>query len=167
VLNDMPYEALSYCWGHQQESDRSQIELWDETSWNALSVTANLIAALGRLRHTDGERCLWIDANCIDQSNNAGKSQQIRLMGRIYLGASMVLVGLGESEAKDELAFELKKEISKIDQEESRLFGRIYTEHWTPPLEIMTRDWFSRRWIIREAAHARNIEVHCGSYARL
>jgi Heterokaryon incompatibility protein (HET) len=58
VLNDMPYEALSYYWGHQQESDRSQIELWDGTSWNALSVTANLKAALGRLRYTDGEICL-------------------------------------------------------------------------------------------------------------
>jgi hypothetical protein len=39
---------------------------------------------------------IWIDAICIDQSNNLEKLQQIPLMGKVYSTASKVLVYLGE-----------------------------------------------------------------------
>jgi hypothetical protein len=40
---------------------------------------------------------LWIDAICINQSDNEEKSQQVRLMGEIYSKAEVVRVWLGPS----------------------------------------------------------------------
>ena len=44
---------------------------------------------------------IWIDAICINQSNNEEKSQQVAMMGEIYSGAAEVLVWLGEDAFDD------------------------------------------------------------------
>ncbi|KAF2193975.1 hypothetical protein K469DRAFT_709454 [Zopfia rhizophila CBS 207.26] len=53
------YEALSYVWG---DSDNPRSISVDK---HGLSVTANLHAALSRLRDHSLERILWVDAVCI------------------------------------------------------------------------------------------------------
>ena len=87
------YECLSYCWGNGLPDHSIRID------GRAYSVTSNLLTAI-KTRH----RCLqgsdvpiWIDAICIDQSNNEEKSVQVRLMGDIYSQAAAVLVWLGEA----------------------------------------------------------------------
>jgi hypothetical protein len=72
-----PYKALSYVWGDPEVTCTITI--------NGLPVekTANLVAALSRLRDLD-EANYWIDAICIDQQNKAEKSEQVQLMGEIY-----------------------------------------------------------------------------------
>jgi hypothetical protein len=44
---------------------------------------------------------LWVDAICIDQENNAEKAQQIRLLPRIFQGASSTCAFLGGGEEID------------------------------------------------------------------
>lgn len=58
-----------------------------------LSITESLYNALRRLH--DEHTVLWIDAICIDQSNDAEKNQQVPLMKNIYEAASLVLIWLG------------------------------------------------------------------------
>ncbi|KAH7120724.1 hypothetical protein EDB81DRAFT_233400 [Dactylonectria macrodidyma] len=40
---------------------------------------------------------LWIDQICINQADNGEKSEQVGLIGSIYLGAKQVLVWLGHA----------------------------------------------------------------------
>ena len=89
--NAPDYEALSYTWGTRDESANIKVN----AQW--FPVSPNLLAALKQLRLNHGKngepkRMLWIDAICINQSNNSEKSHQVMRMKDIYVNASNVLV---------------------------------------------------------------------------
>jgi hypothetical protein len=68
-------------------------------------ITSNLMSDLLRLRLRDEPRLLWIDAVCINQTDNVEKTKQIRLMRKIYESAVRVLVRLGEGSEESALTF--------------------------------------------------------------
>jgi len=83
------YEALSYCWG--DESQRSPVlvnvqgnEQGHGTKQVAVSITQSLGDALTDLRLWYDDRVLWADAICINQTDNAEKSVQVRQMLQVY-----------------------------------------------------------------------------------
>jgi hypothetical protein len=80
------YEALSYTWGAREAL--TTISFNDRT----MVVRRNLWMALSHLRHLTEPRVLWIDAICIDQSNNDERRSQVSKMFKIYEQASMVAV---------------------------------------------------------------------------
>lgn len=102
-LSDEPvYAALSYVWGPKEYREI-------RVNGNAYKVTKNLHYALQSFRttlkpvHRRGlsvtpriPPCsiLWVDAICINQSDIAERSQQVRLMFRVYSQANAVLVSL-------------------------------------------------------------------------
>ncbi|KAK4225946.1 ankyrin repeat-containing domain protein [Podospora fimiseda] len=90
-----PYEALSYVWGSPLTTKSIRVN----GHFN-LVVTENLYAALMCLRDQFIQRILWVDAVCINQSEQEGalkeRSEQVQAMARIYAQASRVLVWLGE-----------------------------------------------------------------------
>jgi hypothetical protein len=96
------------------ESDRNYVITMDGQN---MEVTRNLYQALLHLRDDPKEdragdtRVLWVDAICIDQKNNAEKGEQIRSMARIYKQATRVLMWLGESDEKVDLAFDTVEEL--------------------------------------------------------
>ncbi|KAM0540538.1 hypothetical protein ACHAPJ_013586 [Fusarium lateritium] len=63
---------------------------------HVLSISGNLHAALRALRRSDVHRLIWADAICINQNDVEERSQQVRLMGKIFSGACQVIVWLGE-----------------------------------------------------------------------
>lgn len=94
------FEALSYVWGtmarkHRMTCDGSTVE-----------ITENLFSALTHLRHNDTTRILWVDAVCINQRDNAEKSDQVARMGPIYRAATTVLVWLGPAGQMSDVAFQ-------------------------------------------------------------
>ena len=75
------HDALSYVWGsatHQREILCNGV---------ADSVTANLFAALKRLRHATDNQLLWIDASCINQADAKEKTDQVLQMRDVYATA--------------------------------------------------------------------------------
>ena len=58
------------------------------------SLPVNLKDALDRLAYSYGDYCIWIDALCINQRDDAEKMQQVSLMGRIFSEAAEVLIWL-------------------------------------------------------------------------
>ena len=50
----------------------------------AFPITTNLALLLRHLRHPIVPRILWIDAICINQTDNDERSWQVRLMAYIY-----------------------------------------------------------------------------------
>jgi hypothetical protein len=85
-------EALSYVWGSPTVTNEITC---DE---RRKKVGRNLYDALERLRLPDKDRILWVDALCINQSDNKEKTQQVRIMGEIYKRARRVLIWLGNGD---------------------------------------------------------------------
>jgi hypothetical protein len=78
-FHDFPaYEALSYHWGDPN------ITLPITLDGKSFQVTKNLAEALQCLTVTDESRFLWVDAICINQTDDSEHSQQVRSMARIY-----------------------------------------------------------------------------------
>ena len=102
--NLLEYDALSYTWGTQQEL--VDINL----NGRHFPIGPNLLSALRQLQsHARGNskrRKLWIDAICIDQSDNDDKSRQVMRMKDIYADAEQVLILIGEPDNLSELAFD-------------------------------------------------------------
>lgn len=104
-LDDQPeFHALSYVWGSGTERDSINIH------GHLVPVTPNLATVLRQFRahHYDFLQLhslpLWIDAACINQADVEERSQQVRLMGRIFRQASRVLLWIGEGDEHSDYA---------------------------------------------------------------
>ncbi|KAK3353751.1 heterokaryon incompatibility protein-domain-containing protein [Lasiosphaeria hispida] len=155
------YEALSYVWGDPDQRYPISVD------GRVLSVTANLFAALVRLRDRLLDRIVWIDAICINQDDNEEKGNQIQYMAEIYSKASRVVVWLGEAENDGERALDA---ICRAADEMSpeTMFGEstetMFDESAKEAiLALLRRPWFNRIWVLQEVAAARNVLVKCGS----
>ncbi|KAK5940581.1 hypothetical protein PMZ80_006998 [Knufia obscura] len=95
------YEALSYAWGDSQERRTVYLD------GCLLYITVNLDAALRHLRYTSRNRRLWVDALCINQSDDREKSLQVAVMRHIYAKAYRVLVWLGAGDGDTDAAMDL------------------------------------------------------------
>jgi len=102
-----PYEAISYTW---------DADVFPETLRlpnGHLKITENLASALRAFRPRDGDRLLWVDAICIDLSDNVEKNQQVSLMTDIYRGAKRVLAWLGEGDDESTRTLEFFRDLAK------------------------------------------------------
>lgn len=87
------YCCLSYVWGPPEPTIPIRL------NGHSCSVRLNLSYALRRLREQGQDGYLWIDAICINQSNDDEKTEQVAMMGQIFAKAQQVLIWLGESDA--------------------------------------------------------------------
>jgi len=130
------YEALSYVWGSKYKFQSISIDEHD------LPVTANLHAALLRLRDRTFERIIWVDAVCINQENLEERKQQVRLMAKIYSKAHRVIVWLGKNELDIERALEDIR--LAADDESTKHSKEINLE---AILKLLQQPWFQRIWV--------------------
>ena len=128
------YEALSYCWGGSDKPCSISI------GESCLPITANLHAALLRLRHRLIGRFLWVDAVCINQDDKVEQAQQVRFMAEIYSKASRVIVWLGEAAAE---AGTLKAICALGDRSENS----SKKLHRGAVLALFYLSWFRRIWV--------------------
>ncbi len=177
------FQALSYTWG-QEIKHRIGCDNVEKNSIGRvgrfLPIHKNLWLALQRLRHETEERVLWIDAICINQTENGEKNIQVPLMRKIFEKADSVIVWLGEESKDSSAAFDLisrlvaaaatelessSADINKVFQAQD-LDRLALPEHSNPAWEALDalfwRPWFSRVWVIQEIIVARNASVLCG-----
>lgn len=93
------YKALSYTWGETNPGERAIISINNFI----IGVKANLYNALRRLRQRTQPVVLWVDALCIDQTNESERTQQVNMMRDIYAGSSEVIIWLGIRGTGDDL----------------------------------------------------------------
>ncbi|CAK4031728.1 Hypothetical predicted protein [Lecanosticta acicola] len=172
------YEALSYTW---DPPFKGQILPDDfvEISGLLFRVNGNLGQALRRLRHTDQDRALWIDAICINQHSVPERGSQVAMMADIYRSSARTILWLGEDSAIRDGQYvfhmatglgrpsSLKGKGKKRDSPLGNLMpevedGGISLEELSQT--FLGRKVFQRRWIIQELCNAGNLEVLCGSY---
>ena len=89
----LPYTAISYTWGNEDASEviylgsrpfRARPNLWSCLYYMAHAARNNRVWDY-----------LWVDAICIDQTNDAERSSQVLLMDQTYRDAVCVSVWLG------------------------------------------------------------------------
>ena len=88
------YEAISYTWGPPPSPTNPEKTI--TLSGHDISIRLNLYQCLQRLRHESQQRRFWIDALSISQTDLKEKGKQVAMIGRIFGGAEMVRVWVGE-----------------------------------------------------------------------
>ena len=176
------YEALSYTWATEDgDATLSSLAICNDS---CIGITRNCQDALKQLRTNESPRSLWIDAICIHQNNIPERSHQVAIMRKIYSKATRVLIWLGfSSEVIDvetglpasttflrylgRTSAELKqwKDNGK-DVKASPLYRNLlleaseYISNGRPTpliqgfLSIVKRSWWTRIWVVQEAALA-------------
>lgn len=116
-----PYIALSYSWGDPHKTVPVLC------NGRVIAVTRNLKEALWQFREDrkrlvrampDGQRLnFWVDAICINQTNNEEKSFQVGLMADIYQRAHHVFAWLGPANKSSDLAIRCINTIGKMAED--------------------------------------------------
>ncbi|KAI1740030.1 heterokaryon incompatibility protein-domain-containing protein [Xylaria scruposa] len=138
-----------------------------------MMIKPNLYDALLQIRQvTPGY--YWIDAVCMNQSDNTEKTQQIQMMSEIYRAAESVTVWLGKCPqllssgvARLEAAQgnlgpmggedvrSGKKRMLGDDSERHAFIGAAY---------LLSRRWFGRLWVLQEFCLAKRIDIRFGEH---
>ena len=169
------YYALSYTWGNLDDTSRIVV---DEVQ---REVGKNLEQALAALRRRDENLILWVDTVCIDQENLHERNRQVQLMAKIYHNAEEVFIYLGETNHRINLAMKIMHEAEEHDQNTIHDWedGKMYRLDSVKSevklkglgsigdakqglLDLLSRPWFDRVWILQEVAHARSARIFCG-----
>jgi hypothetical protein len=182
ISSDAVYEALSYEW--KEKIGTHPIAC----NGAEILVTANLKDALLALRRPDKYRLFWIDSICINQNDPAEKSTHIMAMKSIYQNAFGVLVWLGkelrpEDPGSTADAFELLPVLADIWKsllEKGINISRpdLFSSAWNPDdlgkldignearwdglIDLITRPYFSRTWVVQEIIVSSRTSVICG-----
>lgn len=177
-IHDVKFEALSYAWGSQATTYPIIL------NGKRFTVHHNLYTALPFLSvrgNVQLYRPLWIDAICINQSDDEEKLQQIRLMNRIYAQANKVWVWLGLPPQQEHIprAVDLLEGFAKAGEHVRKLEpGMRYEaqqelgeyglkgldgEVWGTILHLIENPWCRRLWAAQEAALPNDITCLCGA----
>ena len=154
ILHPPEYNALSYTWGDEPPIHRIDL------NYEPYYVPPNLFHALQRLRSPMHQVFLWVDFICINQSDEAEKSTQVKRMAEIYQKAKNVWIWLGEEGWKSKQAMRF---ISQVNRQSFQWDGLWWEkDEFAAFNHILDRPWFRRRWVIQEAAYSANSVIFCG-----
>ena len=176
LSNAPQYYALSYAWGDANITEA--IKLGD----CSVRVTTNLAAALRRLRCWEEPTKFWIDAISINQNSVMEKNHQVPLMATIYSQAVKVVMWLGEEGDDSKLAIALVKRWTDGIAYAKRAHAFYYdldplitlgacvedafhTESLHAVHHLLSRNYWSRIWIVQEVVLAKNGLILCGDCA--
>ncbi|KAK0508999.1 hypothetical protein JMJ35_008370 [Cladonia borealis] len=192
-LDDDPvYLALSYTWGDTSICKEIQIRSIDGNTCNIFNATINLTQALQYFRQERNPICLWVDAICIDQDNNAEKTEQVLLMQELYKKAESAVVWLGPAAEDSDAAMDALDSLGKMASEEGimdlrkadyinwpypdpqgrrsakqklidDLVEQDSTEYPHRAFKLLSeRSYWTRVWIVQEVSVSREVIFVCG-----
>lgn len=176
------YKAISYCWG----TDPLDQQFW-VSHRNCIPMTPSLHSILQVLRSEGEQHLYWIDALCIDQSNKAEQTHQIRLMRNIFATAQHVIAFIGEPSEDSDIAMQFLKRLElslsglnlmrgngllhqvdeNLDMNMQTLVQMDLTRYpsvgWSALKNLLLRPWFQRSWCIQECVVAQDVILRCGA----
>ncbi|KAF2094560.1 hypothetical protein NA57DRAFT_60588 [Rhizodiscina lignyota] len=153
-LDDDPvFDALSYLWGEQEPVS----SIYIGRRLREFRVARNLRNALLDLRDKSELRTLWVDAVCINQSNNEERGHQVRSMRQVYSSARAVRAWIDVEVDLDAEPFQRLLQLAK-----GEIALKDYdAEFWFPVANIFRSSYWNRVWIQQELILARHITIHC------
>jgi hypothetical protein len=160
------FRCLSYVWG-----DPGSISIL--LNGRRHNVRPNLHFLLERMRALGIHDDLWIDALCINQDDEAEKSEQVKLMGMIYSGARGVLVGLevASLETKESQRGEVVEATIRALAQNSHL-SELAAFAARPVVDacagsqdafrrLLKSPYFSRAWVVQELCLSKDTRFLC------
>ncbi|KIL92938.1 hypothetical protein FAVG1_04119 [Fusarium avenaceum] len=150
--------ALSYTWGMPDASRGMSID------GSSLVITPNLEHALRHLRSAETAQRLWVDFICINQSDYQERSTQVSLMTKIYSWGKLVPCWLGDSTPDSTIGMEILSYLAgDLPFDEGSPWNRHSMQKTTEGLrDVLGRSYFSRIWVVQEAALASCVKVQVG-----
>lgn len=161
------FSALSYTWGPAHRDIRRirlvpgdescQIECNDRKA----RVGENLHDFLAHCATNSSpilQGYLWVDALSINQDDLQERSEQVKLMGKIYQSATKVVVWLGPEDQSTQRAIDLMKGWLQFDHSERASLHAedVEVDHanklldaksWEALAQFFQREWFNRAWM--------------------
>ncbi|KAF4949032.1 hypothetical protein FGADI_9317 [Fusarium gaditjirri] len=168
------YHALSYTWGAPEGPGKcTDPDSCILVNGDRFYVQANLFGALKRFEEFDWY--LWIDAICIDQTNQREREIQVGIMSEIYSMAARVDIWLGAGGKESAEAIDMVRKLSCLDEKtrgsevslnkseiESSGLPHMPSVAWKPFVNLLERNWFRRAWVIQETVLAQQTFVFLG-----
>lgn len=166
-INQIPlplYDALSYTSVKDLTDSTEPCPVFIGSYWDVAFVPTTCGKALRRLRRRKGDRLLWVDSLCINQTNPVEKNGQVHILREIYARATKVLAYVGDEPSDFGPAFSFLKEITA--------FQPTPGDH--PAMEKSVQDsvsallelpYFSRLWVLQETLMARELELIWGDHS--
>ncbi|KAJ3532563.1 hypothetical protein NM208_g8383 [Fusarium decemcellulare] len=149
------FAAMSYVWG----TDHAGKVI---VNGQEMAVTKNLEYALEELRSDEARFSkrykLWVDAICINQSDEEETAEQVSRMREIYTEAWAVVAWLGPAKENSDQGMHLLATLSCLNDKERDNLSTLLEDNPTMFGEfafyglhnLMTSDYWRRLWIIQE-----------------
>lgn len=156
------YETVSYTWGGEEDDASLCQPIFVGPYWDVLLQTKNCWDMLQFLRPSRYHRLLWVDAICINQSDNLERGAQVAKMGFIYKNCTRTVVWLGK-DIVNSTSFEypLRRSLNEVC-----ILGtgdKLFETNGKVDLrKLLQRRYFSRVWIIQELLLSRKLLIPIG-----
>jgi hypothetical protein len=157
------YTAISYTWGDATPTHEILID------GCRAAISSSVYDILHHQRSYVGQKIIWIDSVCINQSDNDEKAKQAKLKGDIFCRASGVLVWLGKTQHSFRTLLAIARLIARKDtssQSTEEIIRDEYLrnkEDWEALGSLFRQPWFSRVSAVKEVAVAPNIRIVYGN----
>ncbi|RMZ87243.1 hypothetical protein DV736_g5535, partial [Chaetothyriales sp. CBS 134916] len=136
------FEAVSWSWGNDEWNSKITIRKDDEDFY--FKVPQTLI-------------------NCLVALRDRHDAKMVPMMSMIYGHAKCVNVWIGDSDSDSKLAIQfMQNEILRLQHFDELLDDPQSATKWLALGNLLTRPWFSRRWVIQEIVLAKKAVVYCG-----
>ena len=171
-----PYDAISYAWGPKE----APVDIICNARRMRISPRlASMLRHLHLYRPSPKSYRIWVDALCIDQTNETEKEKQLPCMRSIYSKAQRVIIWLGEHQNASEMVIQSIPDLTRkleglehIKYLDNKSISNVLMEHglqrldhevWSAIPHLYCRPWFTRLWVVQEAALSRELIVMCGN----
>lgn len=145
-----------------------------------MQIFENLFHALRQLQSSGmADEPIWVDAICINQSDEVEKSAQVKMMGRIFEVATMVIVWLGHASPMTGVSLDVAEPCftGKIRDWFGKFDDKTTRNIWDEAAKvsrmagslraasiILQRGWFCRVWTLQEAILAKKLVYLLGPH---
>lgn len=173
---EIGFETISYCWGDPKDQAVIDVEGFH------LRVPISAIELLQQFRYQDRDRHLWIDSICLNQLDLEERGHEVARMHHIYSKGQRNLIWLGldngTAAAASRAIHAIMEDIESHPEiteafchciEDSRKSPE-FPDHVSllkrlaaPFIELLSRPWFSRLWVVQEAVLAKRNLIFCGN----
>jgi hypothetical protein len=128
-----------------------------------LKIMPSLDIALRHLRSPDVPRTLWVDFICINQQDYEEKNTQVPIMQEIYARAETVNIWLGPAQGDSSMGMNILRYLSQDTLDHPAPWAQTPEASFLPGLrEVIQRGWFTRVWVVQEAAVSQKAIMMCG-----
>ena len=148
------YTAVSYTWGNEEPTEIIYL------NGQVFHVTPNLWSCLYYLsvfaKHHAAWDYIWVDAVCIDQSNDLERNAQVRFMDATYRDSVCASVWLGLVSVPESYKHMIANSREPIKLLDCDPFD------WSDCMDdLANRPYWSRYWVIQEFLLAQNVDIFC------